>query len=91
MNAPNFEALIIDLFPLGSQEKIDEANGTKEKSVQKTGTSKKIDDENMLLNLTALAAAFVTTMMIVECKPIGTDMYVAAGGGARAAAHDGRP
>lgn len=64
------------------QEKIDEANGTKEKSIQKTGTDKKIDDENMILNLTALAAAFVTSMMIAECKPIATDMYAAAGGGA---------
>lgn len=64
------------------QEKIDEANGTKEKSVQKTGTDKKIDDENMLLNLTALAAAFVTSMMIVDCTPVSGDMYVAAGGGA---------
>lgn len=64
------------------QEKIDEANGTKEASTQKTGADKNIDDENMLLNLTALAAAFVTTTMIVQCTPIGTDMYAAAGAGA---------
>lgn len=64
------------------QEKIDEANGTKEKSTQKTGASKNIDDENMLLNLTALAAAFVTSMMITECTPVALDMYIAAGGGA---------
>ncbi|MCK6593704.1 MAG: hypothetical protein L6Q33_00735 [Bacteriovoracaceae bacterium] len=64
------------------QEKIDEANGTKEKSVQKTGLSKDISDENFITNITAIAAAYATTTMIVACKPIATDMYVAAGAGA---------
>lgn len=64
------------------QEKIDEANGTKEKSVQKTGLSKDVNDENFVTNITALAAAYATTTMIVACKPIATDMYVAAGAGA---------
>lgn len=64
------------------QEKIDEANGTKEKSVQKTGLSKDIDDENMITNLTALAATFVTTTMLFSCSPAEMDMYLGAGAGA---------
>ncbi len=78
----NLNSMVASTVSKSEQEKIDEANGTKEASKQKTGTSKNIDDENMLLNLTALAAAFVTTTMIVQCTPIGTDMYAASGAGA---------
>lgn len=64
------------------QEKIDEANGTKEKSVQKTGLNKDINDENFVTNITALVAAYGTVLMIKSCNPVATDMYVAAGAGA---------
>lgn len=64
------------------QEKIDEANGTKEKSVQKTGLNKDIDDENMITNLTALAASFATVGLLTSCAPPSADMYAAAGAGA---------
>lgn len=64
------------------QEKIDEANGTKEKSVQKTGLDKDISDENFIANITALAAAFTTTTLIMNCNPAKADMYVGAGAGA---------
>ncbi len=56
-------------------------NSTAVANSTKTNLDKKINDDNFVTNLTALAASVATVGMLLSCKPIETDVYIGAGAG----------